>query len=1347
MKKIMAIALTVAMLLTCLFAMPVSADTLPMMVSLDIANYSFEADEAGKTITGWTKGYVETNDDKTWNVEAGGVQGSKRIGIKAGNGGDKWLSQDVTIPESIASSIANYTWYFKNHNTYCTYLKLTVYGAEGTAPVTFDYNDFDLRNGNTHESVIDVTSAMKAVANPTKVNIAIGMHNNGGSYDNVRLAGYMEEGSLLKNPNFAFTNADGTVESWKLGTAKLISKNDGTGDNYIFANHDDGVHSYSEQSVLVPDASPYIITIRYKAITTDDAYVKICDKNDGWKVYVETTLPVTDTTATTLEEAAWGTFTKFIYISNNAANIANMDFALRAHPNGTVGAYYDSCSLTPVELNGNFIVNGDFESSNAGDTDVLGWTQNDAGKLATVTADHGGKAISGGAGFKTYVPMQFEMMSKKLYLSFNAQYGGGGSMPAVTVTAHSTAGDKAYTFSSYVVFDDGGVRGADHQSYIDGKAWAQNGVGRWTEEPVVISLEDLIAQAGGRDAVTGFTFNFANSNTYAGAWDDIKLYAKGTLDGNLIENGSFEVANVGATAKADAVADCVGWKQTGTVNMVWKGLTGSYLIPADDGGSFIVYSKPGGSALTQTVVLDSTDDYVKNHEKYRWNLSFSTYAAGSSLACAAVDVTAYKADGSRKKTTTFSGADWPIKTAWTMNAVELDISSALDCFAEPVTKFDITLKAVGNEGGFEAVKLFPEYDADKVYPEVPRYVNVVNPSFEEPLNEDGTIPGWTAQEGSEWTIGKLGDATDRIPSEGTKYLRADKNSSGAKYISQIIEMPTDADYFANMSDYTWKIKITNYYICILDLIVYNHDKTVSATTRYSTYDGRRWGTFDWEWDVTEGMNKVGKASFVELRFSCNNDGQPTIVDNIEFTATKKPVDPNAPVSMIKNGGFEAVDADGNLADWDTSYRADWNLFERVENAVTAPIGKAYAKLTSKANTNEEGEVVDGPYGAIISQKVNVTEGKYYNLTFAYSSADAGAAFVQITNNEEAAIYSQRFAASNGAWLTKQVVFKAPYTGEISVNLRCYPSTSGVSYDNVSMFEHTVDEAALVQEGNLIYNPSFEQDIVGGATIIGWTTSDFPASEVIKDSRASDGNNALHSGMDNLSQVVEITEYDTANGRNYGYTFEMHYNSYNGGYQHVIFDMEFADGTTKSVTIDGFRATAPDSMVNGAGEVCNLLTHYPHQVFVPKDVAIDLTPFTTATVSPLKKIKVTFGSVGTKCIIDNVKLYKNDHATTVAIVDADGAAVADVVTNEAATYAAKVKYYGDANATAYVAAYSVDANGVLRLAGVTTADVVAGVGAESADAVLTGVNAVAGTTVVKAFIWRGDITPVASAVID
>ena len=1357
MKKVLALVMTVAMLFSLAVIMPVSADVLEEQIFLDIENASFEMDEAGKTITGWTKGYEEAEGAVTYEIIVGGdgvAKGEKCLGIAGGNGGNKWISQEIEIPAETAAIMNEYNWFFKTYNTYCTIMKLEVYGAEGTTPVKASIDDFNDRKGSLHESILDITSYIAAVENPTKIKIELGAHvNNGGKYDDIRIEGVLKNAPLVSNGDFKKTNEDGSVVNWKIsytapnGVVKnpesvvsaLVAKNDGSGDNYVTVapeineeGANTGVSGAVSQAPRIPDNASYVVTVKYKALTDTAAYVKISIPALGWIALLDECLPASDADAATLEEAEWATAKRFISVTDVKGKTVDLDLALRAHPWDTqVGAWYDSISIEELEGQNpdSIIKNGVFEEELAGSSDIIGWEQvNVPSAPAVVTAGKGADGSNGVgsgegySGIRTRVNVTDAIREyDRLTLSYYFGYNGGGGMPSVVITAIYADGTKKdYKNVAYsTAFSKGNFENPTAEETWDITAWTGN---------YKLEILDTLA-ANEAGSVVKELVIAVNGGNCGGWWDNIFLTGEkylviDTPEGDIITNGSFEFANEGVKAIAEEEMNAVGWEQVGSKKYVWKERTGNYVIPAEDGGSFAAYGN-NGAALKQTIELDAAAEYVTNHEKYRWNLTFSGYVAGG-VPLIGVEVKAYRADGSDEVITTYKGADLPVTATWTMNTWTVDISSALDCFAEPVTKFDIILKVTGNEGGFEAVSLVPEFDANKKYPNVPIKMNIVNPSFEidetgTAIANGGTITGWTSgSETAGWEITEV--TNDYRPSHGTKALKAEANCAVNNYLAQEIEIPDDADYYVNMNDYVWNLNVTTYYIGAVEIIAYNSDKTVSASTTYSSYDGRQWLTYEWGWDVSDALTKVGKAKYVELRLRGNGnkkdpdsppDTQPTMFDNIKLTATKKDTVGEPEGSIITNGTFETFDENDVPANWQLTYpdNEDVNILFNDTEFSLGGFGGAF--VTS-------GTVGEETVGGSVYQTMEVEAGKYYLVNFAYKTADT-AAVIEVEAEDGTKMLSQAHAMTSAtagdwasaSWIRSSQLFKATETGEVKLYLGCVSGKDGVYYDNISVVEADVDESKLYGSRNLLVNGSFEVAVEGAFGLPGWTYESVPVSTVVFDERARDGEKALKKGFDTISQTVEITDYDELGGGNYGYKLDFSYGSYTGGIFSVDVDLIFEDeslnikhsftgvrvdketGMIKTVTTGNKLDENGEPMFDEDGQLImeeiveytpvDPTVGFPYVVLdtVPADVSIDLSFLTQSVPSPLKAIKITLPVMGTECWLDDFKLYAINNY--VDVVDADGNIITTAPTAEDASITANAIYYGDAETVKLVLA--------------------------------------------------------------
>jgi len=711
MKKLLAMALTVAMLLTCLVALPVSADNLPTAVYLDIVNASFEEDEVGATdITGWTKNYAKP--DIPWKIEQEATHGAKCIAVGGGTAVSNWLTQTISIPESVTANMSDYTWYFKALNTYCTYVKIKVYNAAGTT-VEELFTDFGLQSAAWHDSILNVTSVMTAVENPTKIDLSFAAHNNWGKYDEMRLFGILNDttGNLISNSDFSAVSAQGRVDSWSIGktgtSANVLSEhvNDGAGNYYVTVrpNKDDsgnntGAAGAVSQDIKLKDHSPYLFTVKYRAVGNRDAYVKIVLSGqttpDGTKYGEQTVfekeLPATDTTAATVDAAQWGTYRTVLYLPDrNDTDTVPMNIALRAHPWGAnLGAHYDDVSIIALALEeGNYIVNGDFEMEESGATDITGWVQLSSTELTKIisgTVSSGTKAISSGRGVQTYVPANTAMLSRRIMLSFNAAYDGGGAMPNVGVTVHATSGNKSISYPGYIKWDsETGYRGDPTNPY----AWEYGTLREFKNEDIVIDLKDVINMVPNRMDITGFTINLNMSNSNAGMFDNIKLYNEGgVIVGNnvdLVTNGNF-------------LDGLNGWTQKSTTALM-----------TFHAGNVRAVSPEGvtGAGLKQVIDINTEAEWYKNYNDYKYTFS---YASGSNSRWNRIDafVTAVGANGATA-TSKIATTIAPDNKFNQMNAIGADLTTLLAKIGDqPVKQFIVSLEDNdAKEGNVDDVKL------------------------------------------------------------------------------------------------------------------------------------------------------------------------------------------------------------------------------------------------------------------------------------------------------------------------------------------------------------------------------------------------------------------------------------------------------------------------------------------------------------------------------------------------------------------------------------------------------------------------------------------------------------------
>jgi len=201
---------------------------------------------------------------------------------------------------------------------------------------------------------------------------------------------------------------------------------------------------------------------------------------------------------------------------------------------------------------------------------------------------------------------------------------------------------------------------------------------------------------------------------------------------NLITNGSFEEGSIAGST------EIYGWTQTKADNLYdIRTRDRDYLIPADDGGQFVIYSN-GGAVLRQTVELADGADYVLNQDKYTFILSFSGYAAGWQPK-GIVTVTAHTKEGRSVPATYSGGAHFTADKTWTMNDASLDLAELLNALGDTAVKFDVELKSTSGEMAWDSVCLTPVYTGGREKKE-----NLLqNGSFED-INQNGLPEGWDA---------------------------------------------------------------------------------------------------------------------------------------------------------------------------------------------------------------------------------------------------------------------------------------------------------------------------------------------------------------------------------------------------------------------------------------------------------------------------------------------------------------------------------------------------------------------------------------------------------------------------
>jgi len=285
----------------------------------------------------------------------------------------------------------------------------------------------------------------------------------------------------------------------------------------------------------------------------------------------------------------------------------------------------------------------------------------------------------------------------------------------------------------------------------------------------------------------------------------------------------------------------------------------------------------------------------------------------------------------------------------------------------------------------------------------------------------------------------------------------------------------------------------------------------------------------------------------------------------------------------------------------------------------------------------------------------------------------------------------------------------------------------ICYDNLRITK------LATSADNLLFNGDFEYSALAGSDKIhGWINNGGIVTVT-----GTEGHDVKLTGT-SVKQIVPINLYNSKNGANHAYKLEWDV-SLSDGHHNIVVTANFADGTSATGTIALNRAAAAGDLAPTPGpsnKIENLVWN--------KGLSCNLASITQASTSPLVTLTIQLESVSGASSFDNLKLTALDGG--IDITDAEGNVLNDVVTNEAATYVAKVLYNGtDAGATAYLGVYTLGEDGVLRLTKVTNGVIAAG--AEDTSVKLDGVSAIAGSTVVKAFLWGTELNPLGSITID
>jgi len=830
-----------------------------------------------------------------------------------------------------------------------------------------------------------------------------------------------------------------------------------------------------------------------------------------------------------------------------------------------------------------------------------------------------------------------------------------------------------------------------------------------------------------------------------------------TEEVNLVKNGSFELDNGGTAASSGQPAtkdyDLEYWNQVSeTVKIFawWTPATGYDYNPPTDGKN-VCYAMGAGAGIWQEISIEDDEPYYVNQDKYSFELSYSTYNYGS-RALPVTNVTVADASGATATASYEHVRENQIaaNVATYMNYLVLD-----DLFAQlsaPVKT--IRLEFLSNqEISLDNIKLVPVY----------KTVNFVkNGSFESDkalVNADKAADADRDYDIDEWT--QISDSVKMYswatastspynpPTDGTNVVYV--TGAGTKGLYQTITLPDDSEYYINQSDYKYVLSFDTYAgsACVRTAIVtlttaegatvtgtYNHVFNATDVVKAKMYHN--------SFDLTELFNGIAlPAKSITVKFETNGE---LCFDNVKLSPYPADVQETA-VNMLVNGGLENPDENGYAEGWRVlEYEKDLHSLYTSEDGIV-PEGSHAVKLT-----NVQGEMVDGKpksFGGTITQNVRLEKGAYYLLEYKYKAPLPDAALLTISNIVNWNKLAELTIPATAFWSNYKKLIQVDNDMNVEIALRCHPETEGaeVLYDDIKLTKIETPDS-----NNLVFNGDFEMSAVNEVSPLGWTSSG-TGSYVDASTTVAQGNRILKHGFSNVSQTVNIIDFDMSNTDSCKYTLNFDYASPAGGRVTVTVKYAYEDSTyDTSIVYTGARINADGTWNEGEKDwktIGPLVEEGKTFKYIISSaysaISIDLKPLMPVTISPLKSITIQFNAVGTPCNIDNVALYCDK--STVEIVDGTGVAVADIADNAAAAYTAKATYYGtDAGAMSYIAVYTKDANGVLRLSKVASA-ALTGDGVANTSAALTGINAIAGTTVVKAFIMGTEINPVASTMID
>ena len=862
---------------------------------------------------------------------------------------------------------------------------------------------------------------------------------------------------------------------------------------------------------------------------------------------------------------------------------------------------------------------------------------------------------------------------------------------------------------------------------------------------------------------------------------------------NLITNGSFE--------EIDDTGAIVGWTQVNSANPMVRyengttEITGEAVSFATDGTHFVYNNKvvAGGAGLKQTVNLASDAAWVTNQAKYRFNLTF-TYNWIWETPWTDIKITAYDADGFSYSKTYVGETGWTHPSGSWVGATTatIDVSEVLDMSPATVVKIDVEfLTQNKNEGTYNSlaywdnVKLVPVYDADKTVAPM----NLIrNGSFE--MGDGSSITGWT-----QGNAGNLfARATTNVADGQYSVANTYDEATGVGSIKQTINLAPDVDWVTNQGKYDFNLAFSHHFAYsdasfTVNVTVYDANG-VYATKTYVGFananglehpnqakqdaadfvPGGFWGVYENTINIAPLMNELtGAATKIDVEFiktAVAGDWVTAYIDNVKLIPAyneNKVVEKDN--NLLVNGGFELY-KDGQDANaiygWTQEGHTGTNLYfsqglhewwtksntayYQVDTSSTSSVG-----VISQTVSFDESSPIYYDYPAYdfnLSMDVYLPTSYYKGRTeLEVTGADGTVATATINYDlASSATWNMNSFTYGIKSLVGDTIGDQPIKS-IKVMLIGNGGVQMIAYDNVKLvpvYDESKKPVNLITNGHFGLTGETETDIPGWTQEGSGTNSDVKYFKQGKDLYTS-REGSVFATLDNNAAIFTAGSAETWIKAILTQTVTMDTTA--DWYQNPgAYDYKLSMDVYKFSS--GFKGAA-DIIVTGADgtqATANLaLTGVDWQI---ASLEYDIKELVNDTIGDqaIASIKVVLtGGVGgaSGCItFDNVKLVPVKTAD-VAIVDGNGADVNEIATAEDATFVANATYTGsDAGAYAYIAVYAVN-NGVYRLVAANGAPFAEGVAAPKVE----GVNTVAGTTVVKAFIWDSQGISVIGKLID